>query len=83
MNWITVLAGIRTFLLVIFSFTFLSLRLGWFQNSGVLTEEVLNDIINLTVIVFGVLYILELKLKLKQKDTQLAKLKTKLLQYEN
>lgn len=83
MNWITVLAGIRTFLLVIFSFSFLSLRLGWFQNTGVMTKEVLNDIINLTVIVFGIFYIMELKLKLKQKDTQLAKLKTKLLQYES
>jgi hypothetical protein len=82
MNWIALLSGLRTFLLVIFAFAILSLRFEWFGNNALLTEDVLNNTKSLAVIIYGILYIIELKLILKQKDNELAKLKTRLLQYE-
>lgn len=82
MNWITLLSGFRTFLLLIFAFAILSLRFDWFENNAILTEDVLSKTKSLAIVTYGIFYIIELKLIVKLKDNELAKLKTKLLQYE-
>jgi hypothetical protein len=82
MNRVSILSGFRTVLLLIFAFAFLSIRLDLFENHVIFTEEVLRNLTNLVVVIYGILYIVELKLIVKQKDKMLAMLNTRLLQYE-
>jgi hypothetical protein len=82
MNWVSLLTGFRIFLLMIFAFALLCSERDWFGNSTMLTHEVLRNIENSAIIIYGIVYIIQLKLMVKQKDDALAVLKTRLLEYE-
>jgi hypothetical protein len=81
MNWVFLLSGFRIFLLLIFAFASLSRGLDVFENHALLTEEVLRNIKNMAIVIYGILYIVELKLIVKQKDYEFMVLNTRSLQY--
>ncbi|MCB0398810.1 MAG: hypothetical protein KDD26_04155 [Winogradskyella sp.] len=81
-NWISVLSMLRTIALLIWVLAFFSFKFGWFDDSEFITSKLVKDIRNLGVISYLILYLFELRLTVKQKNDEIAKLKTKLLVYE-
>lgn len=82
MNWIIILNNLRAICLLVFVLAYMSHRFNWFESIEMLNKENLNSFRNLAIVLYGLFYIIELKLKLKEKDNIIAKLKTKLLSYE-
>ncbi|WP_299524834.1 hypothetical protein [Winogradskyella sp.] len=81
-NWISVLGTLKVIAILVWAFAFLSSRLGWFDDSEIITQQILKNLKYLGIILYLILYLFELRLTVKQKDTEIAKLKTKLLEYE-
>ena len=82
MNWVSLVNGLRLFSLFIFAVGSLGLRLNWFEDYAVLSKDAINKTLIFVIVIYGILYIVELKLIVKQKNKELAMLKTRLLQHE-
>ncbi len=82
MNWVSLVNGLRLFSLFIFAIGSLGLRLNWFEDYAVLSKDAINKTLIFVIVIYGILYIVELKLIVKQKNKELAMLKTRLLQHE-
>jgi hypothetical protein len=81
-NWLVILKNLKFIALVVWGLTSLSTTLNWFQNSEIFTLELLNTLKYLGLILYLIFYLLQLRFTLKQKNHEIAILKTKLLQYE-
>lgn len=81
-NWISILSTLRTITIFIWAIAFFSFKFGWFDDLEIINSQLLKNIKNLSIILYLILYLFELRLTIKQKNDELAELKTKLLQYE-
>ncbi len=83
MNWISTLSSLRIVLLIVFVLTSLGQRLNWFESIELMTAETLTMIRYLLILIYGVIYIIELKISLKHKNNEIKELKVKLNRNEN
>lgn len=81
-NWIRILSILKTTAMLVWAFAFFSDRLNWFVDSETLTPQVLKNLKYFGIFLYFLFYQFELRLSIKQKNAEIAKLKTKLLQYE-
>lgn len=81
-TWITIFNTLNTIALLIWVVAALAVKFEWFHENF-MSENTLETIYDLSIIAYVLLLIVELRLKVKYKDGEIAKLKTKLLKYEH
>jgi len=81
-KWIKVIEYFRTFLLVAFALPIMAQYFNWFKDSDFFTKDKLDTLKNIAILLYILVYIIELRIKLRHKDNEIARLKTLLLQYE-
>ncbi|WP_299127894.1 hypothetical protein [uncultured Winogradskyella sp.] len=82
-KWISILSYLKTIAILLWAFTFLSHQFNWFENVNLIATDSLKDFRNLAVVLYMIVYLIELRLTVKEKTIEIAKLKTKLSHYEN
>ena len=78
MNWHSIFSRLKFYMLLIFAVAFMGEKFEWFKSFEALNEAILNDIISFAVVLYGVFYIGELRVVLKQKNQEITSLKTQL-----
>ncbi len=78
MKWRSFINNLKLLMLLIFMIAALSRRFGWFESFNTLDAVTLNEIEKLSVLFYGILYIIELRMTVKQKDKEIIHLKTQL-----
>lgn len=81
-TWLRISEYLRTILLLGFIFPIVSIYFNWFKDSTSFSRETLHDIKNIAILLYIIVYVIELRLKISDKNIEIAKLKTKLLEYE-
>ncbi|MBO3117905.1 hypothetical protein J4050_14205 [Winogradskyella sp. DF17] len=81
-KWIKIIEYFRTALLLAFAFPIIAQYFHWIKDSEFFTKDKLEDIKNIAILLYIIVYIIELRVKLKYKDNEIANLKTRLLHYE-
>jgi Ca2+/H+ antiporter len=81
-KWLKISEHLRTVLLLAFALPVMALYFDWFKDSDFFTIRRLNNIKNLAILLYIIVYVVELRMKLKQQALEIEKLKTKLLRYE-
>lgn len=82
MNWTSVFRNLRIFVLGLFVLSYLIQRFHFIEFEGFLTEDKLRTINIFAVLTYGILYILELKFLVKEKENVITELQSKLDTYE-
>ena len=78
MNWTGLLSGLRIVLLIIFAVSAIGLRLGWFDSVSFLTDDNLKGLRYLSLLLYAIVYIIELKLTIRGKNNEINTLKSQL-----
>jgi len=81
-NWIKLTNNLRYLFLILYVLCVLIITFNWYKNFEFLNSVDLNKIGILFIIVYSVLYVIELKLTIKLKNSEIADLKSQLLIYE-
>ncbi len=81
-NWIYTLKIIKLIGLFIWALCFIADNFGWFESTEIMNSELLKTIKYLGILIYLLSYLFELKFVVKEKDIEISKLKTKLLNYE-
>ncbi|WP_339623084.1 hypothetical protein [uncultured Winogradskyella sp.] len=81
-KWILVLNTLKTIAFFIWIFATISSVFNWFKTSALLTASLLETLKYLGIVLYLIFHLFELRITLKLKNVEIAKLKTRLLQYE-
>lgn len=82
MNWILILKNLKFIAILFWGFAALSSVFNWFNDLAIISADLLETLKYIGVLLYLIFHLLELRLTVKLKNTEIAKLKTRLLQYE-
>lgn len=78
MNWIKLLNRFRYFLLVVFGCLYIVKRFNWVENSQIGKDLTLYDLTSLLVAAYFVVYLIQSRMEVHQKDKEIEALKSQL-----
>jgi len=78
MNWIGILSKFRIIILIVFAGIWAAFKFNWLDEYSTLSSEDMGALKVLIILLYAIVYIIELKLTVKDREKEIHNLKTQI-----